>query len=241
MFVHYRTRGFILKKEDRGEADRLFTIFTKDFGKLEILGKAIRKITSKLRAGAELFYLSEIEFIQGKAYKTLTDTILINKFENLRNNVRKLNIVQKISEIFDNLVRGQESDEKIWNLLSETFQKLNTPNLQFKIYKLHFYCFFWNLVSVLGFRPELYNCSLCQKRLSPEKLYFEPKRGGVICSRCQKSKSAKEITPDTVKILRILLQKDWSTLKKLKIKELHFKILKSISSAYYTHVLGEMK
>jgi len=39
MFTHYRTQGIFLKKEDRGEADQLFTIYTKDYGKLEILGK----------------------------------------------------------------------------------------------------------------------------------------------------------------------------------------------------------
>ncbi len=56
MFTHYRTQGIILKKEDRGEADRLFTIYTKDFGKLELLAKGERKIKSKLRGGLELFY-----------------------------------------------------------------------------------------------------------------------------------------------------------------------------------------
>jgi len=44
MFTYYRAQGFILKKEDRGEADRIFTIYTKDFGKLELLAKAVRKI-----------------------------------------------------------------------------------------------------------------------------------------------------------------------------------------------------
>lgn len=39
MFVHYRTQGIFLKKQDRGQADELFIIYTKDFGKLEILGK----------------------------------------------------------------------------------------------------------------------------------------------------------------------------------------------------------
>ena len=60
MFIHYRTNGVMIKKKDLGEADQLFTIYTKDFGKLEILGKAIRKISSKLRSGAELFYLFHI-------------------------------------------------------------------------------------------------------------------------------------------------------------------------------------
>ena len=84
MFIHYRSEGLIFKKEDRGDADQLFTVFTKEFGKLEISAKAIRKISSKLRSGAEIFYLSEIEFIQGKAQKTLTDAVLIEKFTDLK-------------------------------------------------------------------------------------------------------------------------------------------------------------
>ncbi|MBU4204806.1 recombination protein O N-terminal domain-containing protein [Patescibacteria group bacterium] len=73
MALHYRTIGFVLKKNDIGEADRIFTVFTLDFGKVKISGKAIRKIASKLKGGIDVISLSEIEFIQGKAYKTLTD------------------------------------------------------------------------------------------------------------------------------------------------------------------------
>ena len=76
-----------MKKEDRGESDRFFTVYTKEFGKLDILGKSIRKISSKLRAGMGLFSLSEIEFIQGKALKTLTDAILNEEFRNLNKNL----------------------------------------------------------------------------------------------------------------------------------------------------------
>ena len=92
-FTHYRTQGIFLKKEDRGEADQLFTVFAEDFGKLEILGRAIRKITSKLRSASSPFYLSEIEFIQGKTYKTLTDAILIDNFKNIREYPQRLNIL----------------------------------------------------------------------------------------------------------------------------------------------------
>ena len=106
MFTRYRTCGLIFKKEAQGEVNQLFTVYTKDFGKLEILGKAIRKISSKLRSGTEVFYLSEIEFIQGKTYKTLTDAILIGKFENIRTDLKKLRIAYKISGILDNLVKG---------------------------------------------------------------------------------------------------------------------------------------
>jgi len=242
MFVHYRTIGFILKKVDQGETDQLFTIYTKDFGKLEILGKAIRKTSSKLRSGAEIFYLSEIEFIQGKTHKTLTDAVLIDKFKNLRKNLKKLAMAYKISEVLDTMLKGQESDEKIWELLNETFEKLN--DLRFKIYALRliYYYFLWSFLSILGYQQEFYLCSLCRKKLTPENIFFSPGEGGLICNICGKSiQQVKEIGQNTVKILRIILQKDWSTFKKLKIKPEDLKSLKIISDYYFSEILEQNK
>lgn len=237
MFVHYRTQGIILKKEDRGETDQLFTIYTKDFGKLEILGKGIRKISSKLRSGAEIFYLSEIEFIQGKRQKTLTDAILIEKFKNLRKDLKRLKIAYQMAEVLDNLVSGQEPDEKIWQLLIETFQRLNIPNLKSPIFNLQYYYFLWNLLSILGYQPELYQCSLCQKKLIPEKLFFSEKEGGVICQNCfKKIDSAKKIEPEVIKIMRLILEKNWSTLSKLKIELKYIKSLSLISENYLNFI-----
>jgi len=238
MAIHYRTQGIILKKADRGEANQLFTIYTKDFGKLDILGRAIRKIKSKLRTGAELFYFSELEFIQGKTYKTLTDAILIDKFRNLRKDLRKLKITYKISEVFNNLVSGQEPDKKIWQLLNEVLSKLNNCQIvKLSNCQLLYYFFLWNLFSILGYQPELYNCALCQKKMKPEKLFFNPKEGGVICFNCFiQLKSGKEITLETVKILRIILKKNWPILSKIKIEEDYLKFLNVISEIYYSYI-----
>jgi len=248
MFVRYRTLGLILVKRDWGEADQLFTVYTKDFGKLEILGKAIRKISSKLRSGIEIFYLSEIEFIQGKAYKTLTDAILINNFKNLRKNLERLDVAKKIADDLDNFVRGEEPDEKIWQLILETFEKLN--NLQLTTYnsQLIYYYFFWNFISILGYKPELYFCTVCQKKLTearkdlcarskPEKLYFSAKEGGIICPNCSKKfKDKIEIKPEVVKILRKILEKDWEILSRLKNIEEYLQSLETISENYSSFI-----
>ena len=235
MFTHYRTRGFILKKADLGEADRLFTVYTKDFGKLELLAKAVRKIKSKLRAGLEIFYLSEIEFIQGKVYKTLTDAILIDSFKNLRQDLTKLTIACRISEVFDKSVRGQEVDEKLWYLLLETFQKLNIGKLRPETRDLLYYYFVWNLISLLGYQLELYHCSLCQKKLIPENIYFNLREKCLICSQCQKKLKTEKLlvlSPNIIKIIRVLLKRDWATLERLKISIKDFNSLKIISNYY---------
>jgi DNA repair protein RecO len=274
MFINYRSQGIIFKKEDRGEADQLFTVYTKDFGKLEILGKAIRKISSKLRAGADIFYLSDIEFIQGKTHKTLTDAIPIEKFENLRKDLNKLKIAYQISEILDTFLKGQEADEEIWDLLNKTLQQLNNPKPEVKNWKLSYFYFLWNFLSLLGYEPQLYNCAICQEKLKPEKFYnnaehlkvprgeatsgfyFNPREGGIICVQCSKkigktttrpphhparfaSGPLREIKIDTIKIIRILLKKDWSTIKRLKIGLEYLRELKIISNYFLSYIKKE--
>lgn len=212
MFTHYRTQGFVIKVVDREEADQLFTVYTKDFGKIEVLGRAIRKIKSKLRGSMQLFCLSEIEFIQGRAYKTLTDAILISSFSNIKNGLEKIKTAEQILEVLNNLIRGQEPDEEIWKLLNETFEKLNSYTLNPKTYTLIYYYFFWNLVSVLGYQPELKNTFI-----GKEKIHV-----------------------DLFKILRIIFRKDLKTLLKLKFEPIHQKSLESISQKYFHYLLNEI-
>jgi len=204
MFIHYRTSAIILKKEDWEEADQLLTVYTRDFGKLEVLAKAIRKISSKLRPGAEIFSLSEIEFIQGKTHKTLTDAILIEKFGNLKDNLNKLRIVYKISQLLDDLVSDHEPDEGIWQLLIETLGKLDKLEVDNLKLELLYYYFFWNLVSLLGYQPEIKDCTI----------------------------QGKEINCEIVKIIKVILRKDWQILPRLKIEPNHLKLLKNISQWY---------
>jgi DNA repair protein RecO len=151
MFIHHRSLGLVIKKEDRGEADQLFTVYTKDFGKIEILAKSVRKISSKLRAGAEIFYLSEFEFIQGKGRKTLTDAIVIEKYNNLRQDLNRLKIAHQTAEILDDFIKGQESDERIWGLLLKVFKKINDLKISGENLSAIYYNFLFDFISLLGY------------------------------------------------------------------------------------------
>jgi len=227
MATHYRTEGYVLKKTDLREADQLFTVYTRDYGKVDILGRAIRKMTSKLRSGIELFYLSEIEFIQGKAYKTLTDAILINKFKNIRNDLEKMKTAYQIVDMVDGLIKGQEPDERIWKLLNESFERLSLST-----YLIYHY-FFWNFLSVLGYQIDLYNCVYCKKQLIPLKLYFNAQEGGIFCAKCfNESEDRIDVSPETIKIVRLLSERDWNVLERFKIDEKHKEELQRLSDYY---------
>jgi len=227
-FTHYRTKAVFLKKEDRGEADQVFTLFTEDFGKVRVLGKAIRKIKSKLRAGTGLFCLSEIEFIQGKQYKTLTDAVLMDKF----------NVDYKVAEALDGLLAREQRDDKIWDLLAQTLQAASgRAGLPKSAGGRASDYFLWNLFDILGYAPQLYNCACCEKKLLPETFFFVPQDGGVVCWQCFSKKdlpdeSWSEISVSAVKTLRFLLKEPFDIAEKLKIHKSEKEHLQDISDVY---------
>jgi|SRR3989344_2843478 len=241
MTLRYKTEGFVFKKEDNLDANRIFSVFTKDFGRLEVVGRGIRKIDSKLRGGIDVFALSYIEFIQGRRTKTLTDAIFIERFKNLFQDSKILETAHRISQLADSFIRGQEPDEKVWVLLVDSFEKLNQCQSNNESCQMVYYYFFWNFMSELGYRPELLNCANCQQELNPYGLYFSNIEGGIICKNCysQKRKGIK-IKSDTVKVLRLIIKKDWGILSKLRMQDGIKESLKELSDRYYLYLSSNL-
>jgi DNA repair protein RecO (recombination protein O) len=239
---NFKTKALSLREKEWGETDFLFYFFTEDFGMVEILAKGARKITSKLRGQVIPFSLAEIEFVQGKYNKILTDAYLIKRFYRINFSPFRFLFLQKLLNIFFNLVPKEEKDIKLWNHLLLFFQKLEKKQLSLFSFKIIYYYFFWNLVAILGFSPQLFNCVFCQKRLKPEKLFFDSSEGGVICYQCYRKKKGKAfltISPQTVKIIRKILEGNFEEILKLKITPFHFSQLKEISKDYYLKIKKE--
>jgi DNA repair protein RecO (recombination protein O) len=235
MAVQYRTQGFVFKRRDLGEADRVFSLFTRDFGRIEVTGKAIRKIVSKLRSGIEMFSLSEVEFVQGKTAKTLTDAIALKRFGKIVTNPEKIAFALEISEVIECFVKGQELDEAIWETILDAFSTLNEADT--KNVSMAYFYFLWNFLDVLGYKPEISSCAICGQKLHPYALYFSNREGGIICNTClKKDVHAKKINSDIVKVLRLFFQKEWATVSKLKMEKNSQKLLGQVSKNYYAYL-----
>jgi DNA repair protein RecO (recombination protein O) len=183
MFTHHRTEGLILSSRKRRDADEIFTFYTHDFGRIDVIGRSIRKNESKLKMNMSLFSLVEIGFIEGKKYNTLTDVSLISNFKDARKNLGKLSLFYRISEVVLSLIYEQEKDEKIFLLLCESFRKINEISLSKEKLKL-FYCFFtFNLLYFLGYKVYIEKCAFCGERIVKD-CYFNAREGGVVCKKC---------------------------------------------------------
>lgn len=230
MFFRYRTKGFVIGKKDRGEYDRIFTIYTKEFGKTCVLGRSIKKGASKLRFGVSSFSLIDVEFIEGRVYKTLTDVSIVRNYLETGKDLKRISLVNKIAEDLNLLIGHQENDQEIWKLLEST---LNDTEESYNY--LIYYHFLWRLLLILGYAPDLYHCISCKDSLKDENLYFSFKDGGIFCSKCVSLKGTAESFPvaiNVIKIIRIILKGDKETLLRLSLDKESERSINILSQQY---------
>jgi len=231
------TKGFVFKKEDSGEADRVFSVFTEDFGRVNVFAKAIKKSSSKLKGGIDIFSFVDIEFVQGKIKKTLTDALALRKFGRITASPKRFEVASRIAIAIDELVKAEAQDGKLLSFIEESFKILNSQDLKSGQCDYLYYYFLWNYFCILGFKPELSRCSHCSCGLDPDKICFSCKEGGVVCAKCgELDKKFKKIKPDIVKILRIITSRDWNTISRIKTDRNSSNQLEEISNEYYFYL-----
>lgn len=234
MSEKFRTLGILIKKEDFSDNDQFLTFFTRDFGKISILGKGIRKIVSKLRMQSDLFNFSEIEFVQGKNYKILTDIFLLNSFLKTKKYLSKIYWFYRISEKMDSLILEDLKDEKIFLLLLESFQKIDQSFVSKKII-FTYLLFFWHLVFYLGYLPNFLECLSCREKNLKEPVFFIFKEGGFFCKKCynkKRTENALLLEPELIKILRIIFREP-ILLDRLIVEKAWLEKLLSFSEDYF--------
>ena len=108
----YTTNGIVLSERAIGEADRIYSILTRDLGKLQARAIGVRKNTSKLRGNIEPFSLSAISFVKGKSYWRLTSAEFIQNISALPNIARPFSLIEK-------LIQGEEPHPELFDVVEQ--------------------------------------------------------------------------------------------------------------------------
>lgn len=149
MNIRYRAQGIILDWEDRLEADRVFSVLTKEFGMVALWVVSCRKISSKLRGGMRPFSCSDIEFIQGRNRKTVTDARSVLAYP-LSGNLEGLRAAMRVVKTVKALVPKEDPDERVWTLVLDTLRACVSV-ASAREARLVYYAFFWGLAERLGY------------------------------------------------------------------------------------------
>lgn len=123
----YTTDAFIIDSNLTGEADRFYTLFTKDLGLVRAKATGVRLQKSKLRYSLQDFSLSKVSLVRGKEIWRLTSARLDeNLFTFYRDNKSVLQVIAQISALIRRLVGGEEKNEKLYTIIIEAIQFLKS-------------------------------------------------------------------------------------------------------------------
>lgn len=146
------TSAIILSRTDYGEADRIITLLTPDYGKLTLLAKGVRRVKSKLAGGIELFSVSEITFIKGRGVVgTLVSTRLIKHYERIVTDLDRTMLGYELIKKL-NKATEDEPEEEYFGLMREAFEALNDIGIEPALIKIWFSM---QLLRLDGYTPNL--------------------------------------------------------------------------------------
>lgn len=149
----YQTHGIILKKTDHAEADQLFSIYTKNKGKVLALGRGTKKIKSKLNSSLQYFAIVNLMIASGKNYDHIAGVEIAGNFFNIKNDLKKIILASFGLELIEQLTKVDQPDEKIFILLSKYFQILDKNSFTNKEWQTIKQAFIIKLLTLLGLGP----------------------------------------------------------------------------------------
>lgn len=220
--MNYKIEGIVLRSRDIKQYDRIYSVFSRQLGKINVLAVGARKPTAKLASGLEPITKSEIFLVSGKWMDRATGVIIADQYSNIKKNENRLLEIRLLFNVLDIIANEKEKNEQIFNDL-DYFLKIAEKNTispeKISLLKLGLV---WKMIVWSGFSPNLQKCRNCGQGIFKGRKIIFSIPGGIICQDCHKKEqsgkaisSGLAIMEDSVKILRIFLSNKYAVVEKL--------------------------
>lgn len=182
------SQGLVLRHADYREHDRVLTLLTPDRGRVEALCRGCRKPKSPLLAASELFCLGEYVLYKGKGHEMVTACQVQDSFYAVREDYDRLSYGALMLSAAEIAAQAEQPAEHLMILLTRSLKRLCEgaldPAQVCAAFLLHF-------ASLMGVKPRLNHCALCQRPLAAdEAAWLDPVAGGLVCAGCRQGDSA---------------------------------------------------
>jgi DNA repair protein RecO (recombination protein O) len=196
----YKAEAVVIKRTKLGEADRIVTLYTPDYGKIKAVTKGTRRPKSKLGGHVELLTYSSLLLAKGRNLDIVTQAQTIESFLPLKNDLHGMAYGLYVTELLDSFTIENDVNRELFDLLIDTLQRLVTASnkdIVLRYFELH-------LLDRIGYRPQLQCCTNCGKSLQPVTNYFSSSQGGALCRDCSYEEPvATPISLNALKVLRL--------------------------------------
>ncbi len=201
-----RTQGYVLRRTNYGEADRILSIIT-PMGKISAIAKGVRKAKAKLAGNVEMFTLSDFNIHMGRSgLGVVTGAKMIRYYGEIVKDLNKMELAATILKRVDKIAEHSESAE----YFEITEQGLGAINTGEDLQMIETWCLL-NFKKIMGEEMNLYRDKEGAK-LSPEKKYDWDMSEAAFYERENGRYGANEI-----KVMRLMVSNKYDVMRRLKI------------------------
>jgi DNA repair protein RecO (recombination protein O) len=184
----YRATGINLRTQILGEADRIVTILTKEYGIVRAVAPGARKYNSSLGGRTAMFVVNDLLIAKGRSLDKITQAQTIKSYPGLVKDLGKLAASQYLAEIALCQGLSEQPQEELYELLNEHLRRLEELSSQKKTSVLALLAHgLFQLLALAGLTPQVQACCLTQRPLRPDftdpnwQVGFSITAGGTIC------------------------------------------------------------
>lgn len=192
----YRDHGIVLRTYKLGESDRIVSFVTEHHGKVRAVAKGVRKTKSKFGGSLEPTSHVALQLYEGRGdLDIVTQAESVDHFRALREDLDRLTRAATMLEAVDQLSMERHANPQLYRMLLGGLRTLAANDSQLVVA-----AFFWKLLALEGFEPQVGECSVCGA--TDELVAFDLSSGGVLCRDDRRGSS---ITPEALALLRQVL------------------------------------
>ncbi len=182
MQIH-NSEAVILRHIDYGEADRIVSFYTPEWGRLKGFARGARRSRKRFGPGLEPFARVRMHWSgtgAGGRLLTLKEAELVDLHTGLRTDLTAMALAGYGCELVEELQGEEGGHPRVFQLLLAFLAHLSAQGGSSEARLL----FELRLLELAGYIPHLLHCSECMGPLQAETVYFDAARGGSLCPLC---------------------------------------------------------
>ncbi len=127
MYQKYQTDALVLGSREIGESDRVFVLFTSEFGLVRARASAVRTEKSKMRYALQNYARANVGLVRGKRGWRMAGAAAT---KNAYGDPKGVAAFARIAELTKRLVHGEEKNSFLFAVLAEAHDALNRERVE---------------------------------------------------------------------------------------------------------------
>lgn len=230
--AQYQTEVILVATRDWGEADKMVTLFSREYGKITAFANGARRPKSPLAGGMQLFTHLDVRLTAGKNYDSIKQCEIKHSFRHVQEDFNCMAYGTFIAELVAELCPERQPEPQVFDLLIEVLLVLSLRNP--RVVAL---AWAWQLLFIMGYYPEFKECVSCGQVLTLPG-YFSLSNGGCVCTTCDHT-DLLEVNDKIYNFITCLLHIDWKNPVEFTVSGTVLMQTEKILMEYLTHCLDK--